>query len=361
MCDTIMGDFPCDKIGPNIGMFTYHHGVFLSGMEQIYHLTGERKYFDYIKGWMDSVVDENGEIRPVDNVWCSLATLDYRQAGILLFELYRETQDERYHKVLVYLTESLKSYPVNSYGVFWHFAHTPNEVWLDGLYMASPLMSKYGAVFHKPEFIDMAVKQAQGMYCHMRGESGLLRHGWDETKQAVWADKRTGLSANVWGRAMGWYLLGLVNILDDLPAEHQERSSMVNILTTLLKEVCKYQGADGRWYQVLDKVTEAGNWPENSCSCIFVGVLAKSIRLGYLGMEYYASVKSGFEGVLHSLREEKGRLILTDVCTGTCIEDGSYQHYIHRERIENDLHGGVFLMMCAEVERLEKMREERKA
>lgn len=350
MCDSVLNKYEPDKIQPNAGLFNYHHGVFLSGMERIYHITGEKKYFNYIKGWADALINEDGEIVPSDNPWCSLQTLDYRQAGILLIGLYRATKDKRYRKALTYLVESLKEYPVNSRGVFWHFAYSPNEVWLDGLYMASPLMSMYAQTFDKPDFFDMAAHQAITMYENMRDRNGLLHHGWDETKQAPWADSVSGLSKEVWGRACGWFVVAVADILDYLPADHEKKQQLVEILEKAIKDIIKYQEPGGRWYQVVDKGEEKGNWIENSCTCLFLYALAKCIRKGYLPLSYTGCLEKGFDAVLDSLKERDGNPVLNAICAGTNIEDGSYRHYINRPTVENDLHGtGAFVLMCSEV------------
>lgn len=353
MCAAIMDCFPPDKIEPNVGMFTYHHGVFLSGMERIWHVTGEDKYFDYIKGWVDSVTTPEGEIVPSDNPWCSLQTLDYRQAGILLFNVYRVTGESRYKKVLEILVESLQKYPTNSKGVFWHFAYTPNEVWLDGLYMASPLMVMYAEAFGRNEFFDIAAKQVIEMYRNMADKNGLLHHGWDETKQARWADKETGLSSEVWGRACGWFMVAVADILDYLPSEHKKRSEIIDILKKAVSDIVKYQDQSGRWFQVVDKGGAQGNWLENSCTCLYLYAIAKCIRKGYISKQYSPCMERGFDGVISSVRQENGRLILDDICSGTGIEDGSYAHYINRPVIQNDLHGtGAFVLMCSEIHSL---------
>ncbi len=353
MCETIMAKFPPDRIEPNVGMFTYHHGVFLSGMERIYHITEDRKYFEYIKGWVDSVVTADGEIVPSDNPWCSLKTLDYRQAGILLFNLYRETGDERYKKVITTLTESLKSYPVNSQGGFWHFADAPNEMWLDGLYMVSPLMAMYAAEFGKTEFFDMAVNQIIVMYSNMIDEDGLLHHGWDETKQAQWADQETGLSHEVWGRACGWFVVAISDILDELPKNHDKRNEIIDILRKTIANIAKYQDKSGRWYQIINKGNLADNWLENSCTCLYLYTIAKCMHRGYLSDEYMSCLEKGFYGVINSLQEDGNGLILGEICSGIGIEDGSYAHYINWPVIQNDLHGtGAFVLMCSEIYKL---------
>ncbi|MBQ8814780.1 MAG: glycoside hydrolase family 88 protein [Lachnospiraceae bacterium] len=358
-CETIMQKYEPEKLPPyykekNMGMFAYHQGVFLSGMNRIFQKTREQNLFDYMKAWVDSHVDENGKIvTEWKGGWCSLETLDFRQPGLLMYPLYEETKDERYMSVVKYLVESLKDYPTNSKGGFWHMTEQDNQMWLDGLYMAGPITAMYADKFQKPEFFDLAATQVIVMYENMKDEkSGLLVHGWEETGTIGWANPKTGKSQEVWGRAMGWYVTALVDILDYIPEECEKRQKLIAIEKELLETLVKYQDESGRWYQVVDKGGQEGNWLENSCSCLITYALAKAVKKGYLEPEYYEAARKGYEGVIDSLYyDEEGLLQIGDICVGTCIDDGDYQHYINRGKAVNDLHGsGAFVLMCSEFE-----------
>ena len=349
LCDNVIEKFPDGVISPNKTLFTYHHGVLLSGMEKMSRLKNREKYQDYIQLWVDNMLSEDGIKSDMGKGWCSLESLDFRQPGILLFGLYKKTGDEKYARVIRYLTESLKEFPVTEKGSFWHAVYNPNEVWLDGLYMASPLMAMYAKEFDRPEFFDMAVKQVVTMYETMKDERGLLPHGYDCTKEAAWADPETGYSQEVWGRAIGWFVVATAEILDYLPREHAGYERLVNIERDILAVVCRYQHESGRWFQVLDRVEDERNWLENSASCLIVAAIAKCIRMGILPENYVANVKRGLVGVLDTVRVDDGVVILPEICVGTCIDSGTAEHYFSRATTANDMHGtGTFLMMLAE-------------
>lgn len=334
-------------------LFAYYDGVFLTGLERIYEKTGERKYFDYIKEWVDSNIRPDGCLRETGG-WASLLSLDFRRAGTLMFKLYEETGDERYWKNIEYLVESLKYYRKNEYGGFWHGWTSQQQMWLDGLYMAGPICAMYAAKTNKKEFYDIAVLQAEIMWDHARSEeTGLLYHGWDCSGEAEWADPETGLSQEVWGRALGWYAVAICDILDYLPSWHPKRGRLIEMINTLLKTAVRYQDpVDGRWYEVIDKGDQPGNWHETSCSCLLVYALAKALRKGYLEPEYGVYARKGYEGIIANLKyDEDGRLLLTDICVGTAINSGTYEYYIARERCTNDLHGsGTFIQMCCQMD-----------
>ncbi len=358
-CATIMNEYTPEQLGVttgNNGLFTYLQGLFLKAMSKVYELTGDKKYLDYIIDWVDSTLDENGKIKEC-GWWVSLQSLDFRQPGLLLIPLYKHTGDEKYIRLVEYLAESLTEFPTNSYGGFWHSMEEgmgKNEMWLDGLYMAGPLCTSYGAFKNKPEFIDLGVNQIELMWDNMRGEgSNLLRHGWDDTKQAAWADKETGLSDNIWARSMGWYVVAICEMLDDIPKEHPERSRIEEILKTALLAVVDVQDKqDGRWYEVLDMPGREGNWLENSASCLFVYAIDKAIKMGLLEKEYIENARRGYEGIINSTGySASGELLIGNICVGTCIESGTYEHYINRDTCINDLHGsGAFILMCSQVD-----------
>lgn len=349
LCDNIIEQYPDGKIPSYEHLFNYHNGVLLSGFEKMSRLVNKEKYENYIKSWADNVITEDGTIPHPETGWCSLDSLDFRQPGILLFNLYRRTHDERYAIAIKYLTESLKEFPVTEKGTFWHGKGCFNEVWLDGLYMASPLMVMYAREFDKPEFYDMAAEQILTMYKTMRDERGLLHHGYDCTKQAPWADKTTGYSQEVWGRAIGWFVMAIAEILELLPKEHKDYERIAEVERDILTAVCRYQHESGRWFQVIDKTEDKRNWLENSASSLITAALAKCIRIGTLPLQYIKNMEKGVEGILNTVRIENGKVIIPDICIGTCIESGTLEHYYNRPVEENDKHGtGAFLIMLAE-------------
>lgn len=333
------------------GLFDYPQGVFLAGMEQIYNICHEEKYFEHIQKWMDDQIDRIMKVAEKDG-WSVFSALDFRKSGTLLFGLYDKTGDEKYLKVAEQLAESMKSYPVNEYGGFWHTKWTKDEMWLDGLYMAGPFLTMYAAYSGKEEYYDMVANQLLVVWEHTRDpESGLPRHGWDCSKGAEWADPVTGLSEEIWGRALGWYTVAMCDILDYFPKDHKKYQRIVDVLNEFLKLVIQYQDeADGRWYQVVDKGDRNDNWLENSCSCLLTYAIAKAVKKGYLEAEYMDNAIKGYEGVIRSLKyDEDGNMLIGDICVGTCIDSGTYEHYVGRATSVNDLHGsGAFILMCSQ-------------
>ena len=344
-CDTLMRKFDAPDLPPK-GHFHYHQGVFLSGMHGVWQLTGEEKYFGYIKAWVDSVFDENGGIRT-----CNFSDLDDIQPGILLFPLLDRTKDPYYEKCLASVYEEVKAIRRNPRGGYWHKTKTPDQMWLDGLYMAGPFCAEYAARFGLPALTDDTVHQALLMR-EVTGdeETGLLYHAWDGRRQEPWADPETGRAPEFWGRSMGWVPVALLNELDFIPRGHPGYEAVREMAIDLLRALCRYQSRDGRWYQVVDKGDKEGNWLENSCSCLYAAALCRAVRTGLMGGESLDAARRGYEGVIRSLSWDREDLLIGSVCVGTGV--GDYAFYCARPTSVNDLHGvGAFLLMCVELQK----------
>lgn len=371
-CEALMNKFEPEKLPPEGALF-YHQGVFLSGMQNIYFLTGEKRFFDYIKRYVDSVIGENGELIGFDHektketashlAKLALTMLDHKQPIILFYNLYDETGDIKYMNAIKTVAESMYYWPVNEYGGYWHMMTQHNQMWMDGAYMAGPLSVMYAARFGDPVLRERAIKQIFIMHEHMRDEkTGLYYHGWDCTKAEPWADPETGLSSQFWGRAVGWYAVAILDILEYLPKIHPAIEKLKEIETDLLESLLNFQDKEtGMWYEVLDKINEPDNWVETSCTCLFVYSYAKAARMGIIDCKKYESViDRAFEGLLKFCRyDDNGFFEISNICIGTCIDEGTYEHYINRAKIKNDLHGaGAFTLMCAELARFEEYRKQ---
>lgn len=351
--DSYIERIPIDKFVPN-RTCNYHQGVFLSGVEKVYLQNRKGEYRKYFEDFFERVLDENKRLNRIEgNFWTSLNSLDFRQAGNLLCRKYEETGDKAYLESIGELVESLQTdYPKNAHGGLWHMKSQPNQMWLDGLYMAGPLCARYSVLSGKREFGEMAIDQAILMYENMRDEKNdLLYHGWDDSFVAAWADKETGLSAEKWGRAMGWFSVATVEILEVLGDSYKGTEKLLEYINKIFAALVIAQKDNGYWCQVIDKPDAPGNWEESSGTCLITYAMAKAVRLGFINEDYLVNAKKAYEAVVDSLRSgEDGEIILDKICIGTCIDEGDYAHYINRETVKNDLHGGgAFLLMCGEM------------
>jgi unsaturated rhamnogalacturonyl hydrolase len=338
--------------------WAYEQGVLLKGVEAVWRNTGDERYLEYIRRGVDHFVGADGRIstyKPEDY------SLDNVMPGRLLLTLYKVTGQEKYRKAAGLLREQLRTHPRTSEGGFWHKKIYPEQMWLDGLYMAEPFYAEYAATFREGADFDDIARQFVLMERHARdSRTGLLYHGWDESRKQRWADPLTGRSPNFWGRAMGWYAMALVDTLDYFPKGHPQRAALVAILGRLAAAVEKYQEPEsGLWYQVLDRGGAEGNYLEASASCMFVYALAKGVRQGYLPDSYLKVARKGYQGIV-------GRFVETDAAGlvsvkgivsvaglgGSPYRDGSYQYYLSEKVVADDPKGvGAFLMASSEMER----------
>ena len=344
-CDTLMRKYDAQDLPPK-PQFHYHQGVFLSGMHETWKLCGEEKYFEYMKAWIDSVFNPDGSI-----VYCHFANLDDIMPGILLFRILDRTGDKFYETCLASVWEEVEAIPTNPEGGFWHGTECTNQMWLDGLYMSGPFIAEYAKRFDKPEWAKKIVANALMMRNKTHDPyTGLMYHAWDGQREKPWADKFHGRAPEFWGRSMGWVPVALLIDLDHLPEDIVGREEVLHMCTDLLKALCRYQSEEGRWYQVVNKGDQEGNWLENSCSCLYVAALCKAMRLGYMGEEYADAARRGYEAVINSLEWKGEDLQIGNVCIGTGV--GDYAFYCARPTSVNDLHGaGAFLLMCTEMQK----------
>ena len=345
MCDSIIAEYEPDKLPGLTDRFHYIQALTLFAIERCCKICKNQKYFEYIKQWADCRIDNNGIILNQHDL------LDDMMPAVLLINIHKETGEEKYKIALDSTIEKLRNWKCNEYGGFFHMYKTPDQVWLDSLFMAGVLLTEYAAEYNAPEFFDVMALQAEIMYEHMRkNDTNLYYHAWDSSKKAEWADKKTGLSSECWGRAMGWVAFALCDMLEIFPKEHIAFNKMKNQLCGLLEELIKYQDKkSGLWYQVVDKCDRADNWIEASCSCLFAYALHKAVRLGYAEGEIFCdAMNRAYDGIIDSLREgENGKLIIPNICVGTNVTD--YEGYVTRPRKDNNNHGtGAFILMCCE-------------
>jgi unsaturated rhamnogalacturonyl hydrolase len=337
-------------------VWNYELGTLLQGMDSVWLNTADPRYFNYIKDSVDQLVTADGSI-PTWKI--EENQLDNILLGRQLLLLYGVTQDQRYARATTLLYQQLMHQPRTASGGFWHKQKYPNQMWLDGLYMAEPFYAEYASTWHHPEAFDDITKQFALIQDHERdAKTGLLYHGWDESKQERWADKKTGDSAQFWARGMGWYMMALVDTLSYYPENNPGRERLIGFLNRDAEAVARYQdGATGLWYQVLDQSGAKGNYLESSASCMFVYALTRAVREGYLPQRYLANAERGYRGILSHFVAGAGD---SNTLTGTVksaglggdpYRDGSYAYYTGEKVVSNDPKGvGAFLLASAEME-----------
>jgi len=339
------------------GEWSYEEGVLLDGMVAEWKTTGDGRLFAYVKAAVDRSVTKDGVIHLDDNKAFPVAehSLDNVEMGRSVITLYRVTQDAHYYKAAKFLHDQVLAQPKNEAGGYWHKQIYPNQMWLDGAYMAEPLMATYARTFDKPEELAGVAEQLLLMDTKMRDRgTGLLRHGWDQSIKMDWANKKTGLSPEAWARAMGWYTMALVDVLERMPITDPQEAAMKELTQRTLASVIKYQDpTTGLWWQVMDKGNQKGNYLEASASCMFVYSIAKAIRLGILPFSNDDSVVRGWDGIQKKFVKEDGTLSGTVKVAGlggNPYRSGTYEYYTAEAVGDNDAKGvGAYLLALSEM------------
>jgi len=335
--------------------WNYTQGLIAYSMVKAWQQNGNETYYNYAKTYADKFIDSTGMISAYN---VEDYNIDAVNSGKFLFDIYAQTKDERYLNAIHVLRDQLKTHPRTSVGGFWHKKRYPHQMWLDGLYMGAPFYAQYAQYFNEPELFDDVVKQFELVHKYTyNSETGLNYHGWDESREQAWADSITGCSPHYWGRAMGWYAMALVDVLDFIPENHTGRQSIIDILNQVASGIKKYQDTEtGLWYQVLDQGTREGNYLEATASSMFTYALLKAVRKGYISDDYKQVANNAYTGIIENLikNNSDGTISLTQCCSvaglgGNPYRDGSYEYYIKEPVRDNDPKGvGPFIMASLE-------------
>ncbi len=331
--------------------WNYIDGCMLTALLEMAEICGDDRYFDFVKGFVDAFVGEDGAIRTFRP---ERRTLDDINEGRVLFPLYDRTGLARYRLGAETLKKALDAQPRTPEGSFWHKQIYPNQVWLDGIYMAMPFLALYERHFGRGDYSDV-LNQVKTVQARMRDDAtGLYYHGYDASRSAFWADPQTGLSRSFWLRSIGWFAVALADLAELLPAG-EGRDAMGEILADLTASVWKYRDPEtSMYYQVPNRAGEAGNYLESSGSAMLAYAMLKGARLGVLDAVYADRGQATFDGIgRRYLSFEDGALHLGGICLVAGLgpednrrRDGSYAYYISEPVVANDAKGVAPFVLC---------------
>ena len=328
--------------------WNYTTGLELKAFLDVYDTCGDPEIFEYVNTWYDAIIDSAGVI---PNYKRSNYTVDHICPGRTLFRLYDLTGKEKYRRVMDTLYVQIQEQPRTPEGGFWHKKIYPQQMWLDGLYMAQPFYAEYTGRFVpdslKARNYEDIVHQFSLIYDHtFDPATGLLRHAWDSSHSMFWCNPETGQSDHAWGRAMGWYAMALVDVIPLMP-EGEGHDVLVNLLNRVFGALPLFADpASGMWYQVLDRPGAKGNYLEATASTMFAYALLKGTRLGLLENITREDARRTFEGVLKTFvrTDEEGLVNLVSCCEvaglgGKQMRRGDYDYYITEPVRSNDPKG----------------------
>jgi rhamnogalacturonyl hydrolase YesR len=309
--------------------FSWQGGYIMFAMEKMWRSTGDSVYYNYIKKYVDGHVDANGDVQQFSN-----NALDNFLPGYAIIFMYEQTGEEKYKLAAQKVRDGFNNYPRNSDSSFWHGNWAPHQLWVDGVFMGQMFLARYGSVIGDSAYaFGEVTRQMKLVLKHCLKPNGLLLHGWDESKEASWANKETGLASEVWSEGLGWFAVLMADVFAYLPKEHPDYPYLMSALQNLcagLKEV--QDPITGMWCQVVDKCDQPGNWNETSGTGMYLYLLKKSMDKEYINPEEYAPVvKKAYEGIIKKTSlNEKGFIDLID-CSSIGIQN-DYQQYISQPK-----------------------------
>lgn len=344
--------------------WNYIDGCMIKAVIELYHITGNKKYLEFADSFINYFVNEDGSIQSYDP---KEYNLDNVNAGKTLFDLYKLTGREKYRKAIDTVYSQLKGQPRTSTGNFWHKMIYPNQIWMDGLYMAQPFYMQYEVEYNNKANCRDSYEQFLHVYDLMRDtRNGLYYHAYDDSREAFWCDPVTGLSDNFWLRALGWYAMALVDTMEVMPEEMaEEKARLGAVYKELIDAMLPYQDQEsGMWYQVVNRGRIQPNYLETSGSAIFAYAIMKSVRLGYLDERYFAFGRKAFDGICEKyLSEENGELQLGGICLVAGLgnkemREGIFDYYMREPVVKNEAKG-VAPLILAYIEIMMREKAER--
>lgn len=346
-----------EKANERPANWNYEIGVVLTGFDRLWRSTGNPEYLKYTKRIIDHFLDAEGNIRTYH---MDEFNIDNIPPGRQLISLYNVYKDKKYLKAAEKLKYQLDWQPRTKVGGYWHKLRYPYQMWLDGLYMGQPFRTEYLLLTGKNDEWDDVANQfiwmANGA---VDPKTGLMFHAFDESRVQRWSNQKTGHSPEFWSRAMGWYILGLIDVIELFPNDHKKKKDLIDIYVKLADALVKVQDpVSGTWWQVTDKANQKGNYLESSGSSMFVAAMLKGLRLDYLPDKYREAAIKGYNGILKEFisKDEKGYYHLNHAVAGAGLggspyRDGSYEYYVNEPKRDDDLKAvGPFLQAAIEYE-----------
>lgn len=346
--------------------WNYTTGFELNSMLDVHDRYGYPQMQQYAFEWADAIIDEKGAITTYKT---ENYNLDHIRPGGILFRLYERTGEVKFRRAMRLLRAQLAAQPRTADGGFWHKQIYPHQMWLDGLFMASPWYAEYASRFEKGDERAASMKDVAHQFAVVASHTydpatKLYRHAWDESRGMFWADPETGQSAHAWGRALGWYVMGIVDALDWLPRNTPGRDRMIEILQGIYRELPDWADPEtGMWYQVLDQPTREGNYLEATASAMFSYALLKGVRQGSLPKELLPYAFATYENLVKTfIREDPDGTISLEKCCavaglgGKEMRNGTFEYYISEPVRDNDPKGvGAFIRASLEYEALKNI------
>ncbi|MES2574543.1 MAG: glycoside hydrolase family 88 protein [Bacteroidota bacterium] len=336
------------------------NSIILHGIEKTYLKTKNPEYLKYIKNFVDTFVDEKGNVKGLKT------ELDGIHPGLLCLFLYETTKENKYKTAAA----NMKNYLVGTSSVptlfhktpdggYWHKNndHYQDVMTVDGVYMANPFLLKYGVLFGDSESVDVAMFQTFLAASRMFNiETNLPYHGWDYNKQKSWASPITGTASEVWSRNAGWFSMALADMLESLPPTHKDYKKLLYLYQQLAIGIKNTQNKESLWCQLINHKELADNYTETSGSGMIIYALKKGLNYKWLDDSYVMVVENGWKGLKKYITVySDGKPQIKSFCPGMGIKNNIKEYLAVRpvdspsDTYKNQPHGYCAVLMAASV------------
>lgn len=331
--------------------WNYIDGCMIKAVLEMYYITKNNAYLMFADGFVEYYIQEDGGVRTFDAYEYNIDNIN---EGKVLFDLYQLTHKEKYLRAIKTIYSQLETHPRTKEGNFWHKKIYENQVWLDGLYMAQPFYMAYETKFNGLKNYKDIFSQFQLVEKYMKDEkTGLYYHGYDSTKTMNWCNPETGLSKIFWGRAMGWFVMAIIDVVEVMDEQmFYEYRYLMELFKNAIDALIQVQSESGMWYQILDQPEIKGNYLETSASAIIAYAILKGVRLGVLPERVKNQGYKAFWDICDRyLKEEAGQLSLGGICLvaglgGEEQRDGSVAYYLSEPIVKNEAKGVAPFLLC---------------
>ena len=215
-------------------------------------------------------------------------------------------------------------------------------VWADDAYMATSFLTRMGKMTQDTKYFDEAAKQLILIDKYLwNAEKGLYYH-------CYYSDlKRNGVA--FWGRANGWIMLSLADLIEAMPENHPKRTELIMLLDKQIVGSSRWQNENGMWNQLLNR---PDSYDESSVTAMYVYSIAKAVNNKWVDASYASIARRGWEVLKNQEITEDGRF--TNVCVGTGISN-DLPFYFNRPVGDNEKHGlGLIIDTAVEIMKMNK-------
>ncbi|MFI1744052.1 glycoside hydrolase family 88/105 protein [Thalassobellus sediminis] len=319
--------------------WSYTHGVVLSAFSYIEDVTGDKtffsdniKFYDYVVKHLPYFKNNKDKIKKTKiGGWGRILNFhaldDCGSITAAMIKTYLKTKNDDYLELINQTADHISN---NQFrledGTLARNRPQYKSVWADDMYMSVPFLTNMGVLTGYNKYFDDAVKQVLQMAKRLYiPEKELFDHGWNVTSGDY--DPRF-----YWGRANGWVLMSMAELLSALPENYQGRYEILHLYRSMIRSLANLQGGDGFWHNLLDK---NDTYTETSCTAMFTFAIAKGINEGWINHVYGPVAITGWNALQTRVLENGA---VDGTCEGTTFaHDNSY--YYHRGKSIYATHG----------------------